>query len=84
MGGGRGTGLNFGLTLGSREVAALRGGVQLCLGIAAGDASFMGPGDAFPRDVRSGRDVDPGGIRSCRPWHDTWCSSRAPRLDARH
>lgn len=62
MGGGRGTGLSFGHTAGSQEVAASTTSVQLSLGIAAGDASFMGGNDAFLRNIRNRRDVDPGGV----------------------
>ena len=62
MGGGRGTGLSFGHTVGSQEVAASTTSVQLSLGIAAGDASFMGGNEAFLRNIRNRRDVDPGGV----------------------
>ena len=62
MGGGRGAGLSFGFTLGSQEVAALLPNVQLSLGIAAGDASFMEGNDAFLRNIRHRRDVDPNGV----------------------
>lgn len=62
MGGGRGTGLSFGHTAGAREVAAALPNIQLSLGVAAGDASFMGGNEAFLRNIRNRSDVDPGGV----------------------
>ena len=62
MGGGRGTGLNFGHTIGSRDVAASLPSFQLSLGIAAGDASFMGETEPFLNNIRNRSDVDPNGM----------------------